>query len=84
MLWMLQRVVFGRIRNPENAELSDLNAREIGLLVPLLILMLVMGVYPRPFLSRSRESVVAVQQRVTKSSAAAGSFSVEAQENKQK
>jgi NADH-quinone oxidoreductase subunit M len=79
MLWMLQRVVFGRIRHEENARLSDLNAREIGLLIPLLILMLVMGVYPRPFLSRSRESVVAVQQRVIKSSPAAGSFSVEIQ-----
>ncbi|MBD0372933.1 MAG: NADH-quinone oxidoreductase subunit M [Pyrinomonadaceae bacterium] len=84
MLWMLQRVVFGRIRHGENARLSDLNAREVGLLIPLLILMLVMGVYPRPFLSRSRESVVAVQQRVTKSTGAAGSFSVEVQENKQR
>ncbi|HEY0320996.1 MAG TPA: NADH-quinone oxidoreductase subunit M [Pyrinomonadaceae bacterium] len=84
MLWMLQRVVFGRITNPENARLRDLNAREIGLLIPLLLLMLVMGVYPRPFLNRSRESVVAVQQRVTKSSAAAGSFSVEVQDNKQR
>jgi NADH-quinone oxidoreductase subunit M len=83
MLWMLQRVVFGRIRNPENARLSDLNAREIGLLIPLLILMLVMGVYPRPFLNRSRQSVVSVQQRV-KSGGAAGSFSVEVQDNKQR
>src|SRR3712207_1552957 len=41
MLWMLQRVVFGRLKNPENARLSDLNAREIGLLIPLLVLMLV-------------------------------------------
>ncbi|HEX8746632.1 MAG TPA: NADH-quinone oxidoreductase subunit M [Pyrinomonadaceae bacterium] len=84
MLWMLQRVVFGRIRNPENAELADLNAREMGLLVPLLVLMLLMGVYPRPFLTRSRESVLAVQQRVTKSNAASGSFSVEVQENKRR
>jgi NADH-quinone oxidoreductase subunit M len=83
MLWMLQRVVFGRIRNPENARLTDLNAREIGLLIPLLILMLVMGVYPRPFLNRSRQSVVAVQQRV-KAGGGAGSFSVEAQDNKQR
>jgi NADH-quinone oxidoreductase subunit M len=83
MLWMLQRVVFGRIRNPENARLSDLNAREIGLLIPLLLLMLVMGVYPRPFLNRARQSVVAVQQRV-KSGGAAGSFSVEVQDNKQR
>ena len=65
MLWMLQRVVFGRIRNPKNANLSDLSAREIGLLVPLLLLMLLMGVYPRPFLDRSRESVKAVRTRVT-------------------
>jgi NADH-quinone oxidoreductase subunit M len=65
MLWMLQRVVFGRIRNPKNANIPDLDAREIGLLVPLLLLMLLMGVYPRPFLDRSRESVKAVRTRVT-------------------
>ncbi|HYG81037.1 MAG TPA: NADH-quinone oxidoreductase subunit M [Pyrinomonadaceae bacterium] len=66
MLWMLQRVVFGRIRNPENAKLKDLNAREVGLLVPLLVLMLVMGVYPRPFLERSRAAVVEVRDRVVR------------------
>ncbi|MDT4968893.1 MAG: NADH-quinone oxidoreductase subunit [Acidobacteriota bacterium] len=64
MLWMLQRVVFGKINNPENARLNDLNAREIGLLVPLLILMLLMGAYPRPFLDRSRASVEEVRARV--------------------
>ncbi len=84
MLWMLQRVVFGRIRNPENARLRDLNAREIGLLLPLLALMLLMGVYPRPFLNRSRESVLAVQQRVTSSRGAAGSFAAEVQENQKR
>ena len=64
MLWMLQRVVFGRITNPENAKLKDLNAREVGLLVPLLLLMLLMGAYPRPFLNRSRASVSDVRARV--------------------
>src|SRR2546423_14081698 len=64
MLWMLQRVVFGRITNPENARLKDLNAREIGLLVPLLILMLFMGLYPQTFLDRSRASVAQVRDRV--------------------
>jgi NADH-quinone oxidoreductase subunit M len=75
MLWMLQRVVFGRITNPKNANLSDLNAREIGLLVPLLLLMLFMGVYPRPFLDRSRESVLAVRERVT-AKESGGSYTV--------
>ncbi len=64
MLWMLQRVVFGKVTNPANATLPDLSAREIGLLLPLLILMLVMGVFPRPFLDRSKASVEAVRARV--------------------
>lgn len=64
MLWMLQRVLFGKITNPKNATLNDLNAREIGLLIPLLVLMLVMGVFPKPFLERSKASVEAVRNRV--------------------
>jgi NADH-quinone oxidoreductase subunit M len=64
MLWMLQRVVFGKVTNSKNAMLPDLNARELGLLLPLLILMLVMGVAPRPFLDRSKASVEVVRARV--------------------
>jgi NADH-quinone oxidoreductase subunit M len=64
MLWMLQRVLFGRVTNPHNRRLPDLNWREIGLLLPLLALMLYMGAYPRPFLSRSRNSVEQVRARV--------------------
>ena len=73
MLWMLQRVVFGQITNPENEGLSDLNKREIGLLVPLLVLMLFMGVYPRVFLDRSKPSVETIRARVS-SSPAGGSY----------
>jgi NADH-quinone oxidoreductase subunit M len=64
MLWMLQRVLFGKVTNPENKNLHDLNAREVGLLIPLLVLMLLMGVFPRPFLDRSQASVEAVRARV--------------------
>jgi NADH-quinone oxidoreductase subunit M len=64
MLWMLERVVFGKVTNPENSKLPDLNGREIGLLVPLLLLMLFMGVYPQVFLDRSRASVEEVRSRV--------------------
>ncbi len=73
MLWMLQRVVFGKVTNPENAKLRDLNAREIGLLIPLLALMLFMGVYPRVFLDRSQASVAEVRARLA-SSRAGGTF----------
>ena len=64
MLWMLQRVLYGEVNNPENAALSDLNRRETALLVPLLILMLFMGVYPRVFLDRSKASVETIRARV--------------------
>ena len=64
LLWMVQRVFFGKITNEKNRVLRDLSAREIGIMVPLLFLMVFMGVYPRPFLDRSRDSVVAIQSRV--------------------
>ena len=65
LLWMIQRVFFGKITNQRNRDLTDLNWREIGLIAPLLFLMVYMGVYPRPFLDASKASVLAVQQRVT-------------------
>ncbi|HVF49302.1 MAG TPA: NADH-quinone oxidoreductase subunit M, partial [Pyrinomonadaceae bacterium] len=64
MLWMVQRVFMGRVTNSANARLSDLNWREIGLLVPLLILMIYMGTYPQPFLRRSRASVEQTRARI--------------------
>jgi NADH-quinone oxidoreductase subunit M len=64
LLWMLQRVLFGRLTNDKNRRLADLNWREIGLLVPLLALMVYMGAYPRPFLERSRASIEQVRARI--------------------
>ena len=64
LLWMIQRVFFGKVTKDENKGLSDLSWREIGLMVPLLFLMVFMGVYPRPFLERSEASVIEIQKRV--------------------
>jgi NADH-quinone oxidoreductase subunit M len=69
MLWMLQRVLFGETTNPENARLRDLNPRELGLILPLMLLMLFMGVYPRPFLDRSKAAVLEIRRYVLKSAA---------------
>jgi len=74
MLWMLQRVLFGKLDKPENSRLLDLNARELGLIVPLIVLMFVMGVYPRVFLDRSKAAVEAVRTRIA--SQAGGSFAL--------
>ena len=59
LLWMIQRVFFGKVTNAKNKTLSDLSYRELGLIAPLVVLMVVMGVYPRPFLDRSRSAIVA-------------------------
>jgi NADH-quinone oxidoreductase subunit M len=65
LLWMVQRVFFGKVTNAKNRSLTDLSAREIGLIAPLVLLMVFMGVYPAPFLNRSQESVAAIQKRVS-------------------
>jgi NADH-quinone oxidoreductase subunit M len=64
LLWLVQRVFFGKITNGKNRVLADLSWREIGLMIPLLILMVFMGVYPRPFLNRSEASVKQIQEHV--------------------
>jgi len=66
LLWMVQRVFFGKLTNPKNKTLKDLSWRELGLIAPLLFLMVFMGVYPAPFLNRSRETVEAIEQRLMK------------------
>jgi len=52
MLWMLQRVVFGKITRTENEHLRDTSAREGLLLVPLIALIFWMGITPNAFLGK--------------------------------
>ena len=52
MLWMFQRVMFGELDNPKNQKLLDLNAREITIMVPLIVMIFVMGIYPKPFIDK--------------------------------
>ncbi len=72
LLWMVQRVFFGKVTNPKNRKLSDLSYREIGLMIPLLFLMVFMGVYPKPFLNASQSAVSAIQKRVSGESTKGG------------
>lgn len=65
LLWMVQRVFFGKVTNEKNTNLQDLNLREIGLMAPLLFLMVFMGVYPNAFLRVSEKSVKAIQEIVS-------------------
>jgi NADH-quinone oxidoreductase subunit M len=79
MLWMYQRVFLGKVTNPANHEMTDICAREKLILVPILLVMLWIGVYPAPFLNRMEKSLQIVQERVQRAHAPAGGYRVEKQ-----
>jgi NADH-quinone oxidoreductase subunit M len=54
MLPMVQRTVFNALDKPANRHVPDLNAREILVLAPLVLLILWLGVYPKPVLDKMR------------------------------
>jgi len=63
-LWLYQRMFFGTIDNPKNENLRDLSGREWAYMVPLMILSLWIGVYPKPFLGYLEKPVNAVVKQV--------------------
>jgi len=63
MLWMVQRVFFGPVTHDENKGLRDMTPRELLVMIPLVILMFWMGLYPKPWLSRMEPSIDAMLQR---------------------
>jgi NADH-quinone oxidoreductase subunit M len=70
MLWMYRRVFFGPMTHPENQKLLDLNRRELLILAPVVALIILMGIYPQPFLSRMKPSVDVTLHRILGSQAA--------------
>jgi NADH-quinone oxidoreductase subunit M len=64
MLWMLRRVIFGPLSHSENQTLPDLNGREILILAPVLALIVLLGIYPQPFLSRMTPAIDLTLKRV--------------------
>jgi NADH-quinone oxidoreductase subunit M len=57
LLWMYQRVMHGPVEKEKVKALKDLNKREIVFLIPIVIMMFWMGIYPKPFLSKMETSV---------------------------
>lgn len=63
MLWMYQRVMFGKL-DKTNESLPDLNSREIVLLLPILVFIVWIGVHPNTFLEPMKVSVDTVVSKV--------------------
>jgi len=66
-LWMVKRVVFGAVANPQVAALADVNRREFWLLAALAAAVLAMGVWPKPFVDVMHVSVTDLRAHVAKS-----------------
>ncbi|MGY1489855.1 NADH-quinone oxidoreductase subunit M [Methylobacillus pratensis] len=56
-LWMIKRVYYGEIANPQVAALQDINRREFFILGLLAILVLGFGIYPQPITEMTHATV---------------------------
>ena len=52
MLWMVQRVFFGPLKNEKNKNLNDLSLREMMVLLPFIIFVFWIGLYPKAYLGK--------------------------------
>ena len=64
MLPTVRRAVWNEVTIEENRKLLDLSRLEMVIIIPLLIMIVLMGVYPKPFIDRIAASAEALSERV--------------------
>ena len=64
LLMATRKLLFGPVVHAENRTLTDLNGREIGLMVPVVLLCLWIGVQPNAFLDKTSASIDVVLERL--------------------
>jgi NADH-quinone oxidoreductase subunit M len=57
MLYLYRRVIFGKLSKEDLRSILDMNPRDIAVFAPLIVLTILMGVYPGPFLDIMEVSV---------------------------
>lgn len=72
MLTLYKKSFFGEIVHEENKKLKDLNGQELSALIPLVVLVVILGVYPKPILSSIdmsvKKMIVLMEQKATEQS----------------
>jgi NADH-quinone oxidoreductase subunit M len=58
LMYMYRRVILGAVTHEENKRLPDLNFREYAYIIPILVCIVWIGVYPKPLLDKMEVSVV--------------------------
>ena len=71
MLYLYRRVIFGQLTKESLSAIRDMNAREIAVFAPLLLVVFFMGIYPEPFLNVMHVSVENLIERYQGALAAA-------------
>jgi NADH-quinone oxidoreductase subunit M len=69
LLWAYKRVFHGAITHEANARFPDMRPREAVMLAPIVVLILFIGVYPKPFLDRIEPSAQKIVDQLQESSA---------------
>ncbi len=59
-LTLYRRVVFGKLEKPSLAGITDMSAREIGIMAPLVVLTVLLGFYPKPVFDTASGAVNAM------------------------
>ncbi len=57
LLWMIERVFFGKPTQKRYANLPDVSGREILVFAPLLVMIFWLGMYPKPFIDKMEPTV---------------------------
>jgi len=57
LLWSYQRIFHGPLEGEDNRATPDLTRRELGVMAPLVVLILVIGLHPRPLYDLVQPSV---------------------------
>jgi NADH-quinone oxidoreductase subunit M len=56
-LFLYRRIIFGALVKPSLEAIQDLNAREVAILVPLVVITIALGFYPKPVLDVTTPAV---------------------------
>ena len=65
MLWLYRRVVFGSVTNPEVSTMKELSGREMVLFVPIILLVIWLGIYPKAYMAAMEPSVAQLIKQVS-------------------
>ncbi len=64
---LYQNVMFGPVTKQENEKLPDLSLREALVMIPIIVLMVLMGLFPNPILRRTEPSMRTLVEKVNRS-----------------